>query len=231
MNKYIKHLAIIMDGNGRWAKAKKLSRSEGHKAGVIAVKNIVESCVRLKINYLTLYTFSNENWNRPKKETIFLIELLIKTLDKELELLINNKIKFNVLGNFNKLDMFTRRKLRKVEKRTADFTNMHLNLAISYSGREEIIFAINKILKKDMLSINEEDFSKYLYTSFLPDPDLLIRTGGEFRISNFLLWQIAYSELYFTKTLWPDFNSIELDKAINSFNKRERRFGKTSEQM
>ena len=227
-----KHIAIIMDGNGRWAKKRNKSRLYGHNAGVKSVKKIVKECVRLKVQFLTLYTFSNENWNRPNTEIIGLIRLLVSTLDKETRLLIDNNVKFNVFGNLNKLDLITKRKLKKVEKITTKNSRLNLNLAISYSGRDEIIYAVNQILKKNIKHINDElYFEKYLYTNNLPDPDLLIRTGNECRISNFLLWQIAYSELYFTETLWPDFNEESLQSALFDFNKRERRFGKISEQI
>jgi len=227
-----KHIAIIMDGNGRWAKKRNKPRLYGHKAGVKSVKKIVKECVRLKVQFLTLYTFSNENWNRPNTEIIGLLRLLVSTLEKETRLLIENNVKFNVFGNLNKLDLITKRKLKKVEKITIKNSKLNLNLAISYSGRDEIIYAVNQILKKNIKHINDQlSFKKYLYTNNLPDPDLLIRTGDECRISNFLLWQIAYSELYFTETLWPDFNEESLHSALFDFNKRERRFGKISEQI
>jgi len=231
MKKIPNHIAIIMDGNGRWAEKKGLKRIDGHKAGVKAVKKIVKYCAEINVNYLTLYTFSTENWNRPKKEIISLMNLLIQTLDNELALLQNNNIKFNVFGNLEKLNVFTKRKLKKVEEITKENSNLQLNLAISYSGRSEIILAINKILKNDIKKIDENTFYKYLLTNSIPNPDLLIRTGDEIRISNFLLWQIAYSELYFTKRLWPDFNKKIMEQILINFNKRERRFGKISEQI
>ena len=227
-----KHIAIIMDGNGRWAKQRNKNRIHGHIQGVKAVKKIVKECVRLNVKYLTLYTFSSENWNRPKTEIIRLLKLLVTTLEKETKLLIENNVKFNVFGSLNKLDLITRNKLKKLEKITNNNSKLNLNLAISYSGRKEIIYAINNLLKQNFKSIDQESiFTNYLYTHSLPDPDLLIRTGGEYRISNFLLWQIAYSELYFTETLWPDFDEKSLNHALIDFNKRERRFGKTSEQI
>ena len=231
MKKIPNHIAIIMDGNGRWAEKRGLKRIDGHKAGVKAVKKIVKYCAEINVNYLTLYTFSTENWNRPKKEIISLMNLLIQTLDNELALLQNNNIKFNVFGNLEKLNVFTKRKLKKVEEITKENSNLQLNLAISYSGRSEIILAINKILKNDIKKIDENTFYKYLLTNSIPNPDLLIRTGDEIRISNFLLWQIAYSELYFTKRLWPDFNKKIMEQILINFNKRERRFGKISEQI
>jgi len=227
-----KHIAIIMDGNGRWAKKRNKSRLDGHMSGVKAVKKIVKECVKLDVKFLTLYTFSSENWSRPKSEIIGLLKLLVTTLEEEQRLLIDNNVKFNVFGNLKKLDLFTRNKLKKVEKTTCKNSKLNLNLAISYSGRDEILYAINKILDQKIKSIDKESiFNNYLYTHKFPAPDLLIRTGGELRISNFLLWQIAYSELYFTETLWPDFDEDSLKLALKDFNNRERRFGKISEQI
>ena len=232
MTKKPNHIAIIMDGNGRWASQNNLQRVDGHKKGVETVKKITEHCAKLGIKYLTLYTFSNENWNRPKTEIIALMNLLVKTLKIEVDLLLNNNIKFDVLGDLNKLDVFTNRKLKEVMKKTNLNNGMQLSLAISYGSRQEIVHAINKIivLKKNK-KIDENLFNNYLYTSNIPDPDLLIRTGGEYRISNFLLWQIAYSEIYFSNLFWPDFNVKELDKAIFDYENRERRYGKISEQI
>jgi len=232
MTKKPNHIAIIMDGNGRWASQNNLQRVDGHKKGVETVKKITEHCAKLGIKYLTLYTFSNENWNRPKTEIIALMNLLVKTLKIEVDLLLNNNIKFDVLGDLNKLDVFTNRKLKEVMKKTNLNNGMQLSLAISYGSRQEIVHAINKIivLKKNK-KIDENLFNNYLYTSNIPDPDLLIRTGGEYRISNFLLWQIAYSEIYFSNLFWPDFNVKELDKAISDYENRERRYGKISEQL
>ena len=232
MNKKPNHIAIIMDGNGRWASKNNFKRVNGHKEGVESVKKITEHCAKLGIKYLTLYTFSNENWNRPKTEILALMNLLIKTLDLEINLLINNNIKFNVFGDLDKLDILTKRKLSEVINKTRLNSGMQLSLAISYGSRQEIIYAINKIIgSENHNKIDEKEFNKYLYTSNLPDPDLLIRTGGEYRISNFLLWQIAYSEIYFSKLFWPDFNVKELDKAIYDYSNRERRYGKISEQL
>ena len=225
------HIAIIMDGNGRWAYENNKKRVAGHKKGVETVKEITEHCVKLGIKYLTLYTFSNENWSRPKSEILALMNLLVKTLDIEINLLLNNNIKFNVFGDLNRLDIITKKKLNDVIKKTKLNSGLQLNLAISYGSRQEIVYAINRLLQSNMNSISEKDFSDCLYTSEFPDPDLLIRTGGEYRISNFLLWQIAYSEIYFSKLYWPDFNIKELDKAIFDYSNRERRYGKISEQL
>ena len=236
INKNIKkipnHLAIIMDGNGRWAKENNKKRIYGHQKGVESVKKIVEYCTKLKVKHLTLFTFSNENWKRPSSEILSLMKLLCKTLDREINLLLNNNIKLNVIGDKKKLDIFTRKKLKNAVENTKKNTGLNLNLAISYGSRQEIISAINEILKqKEINNIDEAYFSSFLYTSNFPDPDLLIRTGGDFRLSNFLLWQIAYTEIYFSNLFWPDFNEIELDKALLSFQKRERRYGKISEQL
>lgn len=225
------HIAIIMDGNGRWASDNNQKRVCGHKKGVEAVKEITEHCVKLDIKYLTLYTFSNENWSRPKSEILALMNLLVKTLDVEINMLLNNDIKFNVFGDLDKLDIITKKKLSEVISKTKLNSGLQLNLAISYGSRQEIVCAINKILNSDIREIDEKYFDNSLYTSKFPDPDLLIRTGGEYRISNFLLWQIAYSEIYFSKLYWPDFNIKELDKAICDYSSRERRYGKISEQL
>ena len=231
MKKIPNHLAIIMDGNGRWAKNNNLKRIDGHKIGVKAVKEIVKHCVKLKIKFLTLYTLSIENWDRPKSEVLSLIKLLILTLDKELSLLIDNKINFNVFGNLKRLDLITRKKINSVTKITKNNSKLYLNLAISYSARDEIVNASNVLIENKISNVKESDFKEYLYTNHIPDPDLLIRTGGEYRLSNFLLWQIAYTELYFTSILWPDFNIEALNKAIKEYQQRERRFGKISEQI
>ena len=220
-----------MDGNGRWAKKNDLQRIDGHRSGVKSVKKIVKHCVKLKIKYLTLYTLSKENFNRPKSEVLSLFKLLSTTLSKEKKILLDNGVNFSAIGDFNKLDILTYKKIKLLEKKTAKNSTLFLKLAINYSSRYEIISAVNKILETNENKIDEDCFNQYLLTSDLPDPDLLIRTGGEYRISNFLLWQIAYSELYFTEILWPDFNEKSLENAIDDFNKRERRFGRISEQI
>tara|TARA_B100000401_G_C52780298_1_gene707916 strand:- start:697 stop:1413 length:717 start_codon:yes stop_codon:yes gene_type:complete len=231
INNIPKHLAIIMDGNGRWAQKKDLKRIEGHKEGVKVVKEIVKHSVKLGIEYLTLYTLSKENFQRPVSEVLFLIRLFTKTLDDELNLLLDNNVKFNVIGDLTKIDKIALSKLKRVEKLTKNNSALILNLAISYSGRDEIVNSIKKISDSNYENIDEELVSNYLMTRRMPDPDLLIRTGGEYRISNFLLWQIAYTELYFTEILWPDFNYKDLDKAILNYTNRQRRFGKTSDQI
>ena len=220
-----------MDGNGRWAKNNNLQRSDGHREGVKSVKKIVKHCVKLNIKYLTLFTLSKENYNRPKSEVLSLFKLLSYTLNKEEKMLLDNGINFSAIGDLDDLDILTYKKIRSLEKKTVKNSTLYLKLAISYSSRYEIISAVNKILETNITKIDEDFFNQYLLTSNCPEPDLLIRTGGECRISNFLLWQIAYSELYFTDVLWPDFNEKLLDKAIFDFNKRERRFGKISEQI
>ena len=215
-----------MDGNGRWASKKGLSRTEGHKAGVESVRRVIKYCSKLKINYLTLFTFSQENWNRPQKEVLALMKLLISSLNKELNEMVKNNVKFKVIGNLEKVDMITRNRLKHAEDSTKNNDGLTLCLAISYSGRQEIVNAINKIIDSKINNIDENSLSEFLYTSNIPDPDLLIRTGDEHRISNFLLWQVAYTEIYFSKVFWPDFKEKDLDAAINDFKSRERRFGK-----
>ncbi|MBC8643122.1 MULTISPECIES: isoprenyl transferase [Flavobacterium] len=232
-----KHLAIIMDGNGRWAKQKGMLRAFGHENGTKAVRTTVETCAKLGIENLTLYAFSTENWNRPKLEVDTLMKLLINSLKNELKTLTENNIKLNTIGNFEKLPASAQKELSQVISKTKDNTRMTLTLALSYGSREEIVSAvksISSIVKNNIISIDAIDESiinQHLYTQNLPDVDLLIRTSGEHRISNFLLWQIAYAELYFTDVLWPDFREKDLYEAIISYQKRERRFGKTSEQI
>lgn len=231
------HLAIIMDGNGRWAKQKGLIRALGHESGTKSVRQTVESCAKLGIKNLTLYAFSTENWNRPKLEVDILMNLLIKSLKNELETLQKNKIRLNSIGNISLLPKSAQKELLEVINKTKDNHHMTLTLALSYGAREELVSAIKKIsdkVKNNIISsedIDETIINQHLYTHNLPDVDLLIRTSGEHRISNFLLWQIAYAELYFTDVLWPDFTEENLYEAIISYQKRERRFGKTSEQI
>lgn len=231
------HLAIIMDGNGRWAKQKGLIRAIGHENGTKSVRQTVESCAKLGIKNLTLYAFSTENWNRPKIEVDLLMNLLIKSLKSELKTLQENEIKLNSIGNLALLPKSAQKELLEVINKTKDNQRMTLTLALSYGAREELISAIKTIsdkVKNNIISsesIDETIINQHLYTHNLPDVDLLIRTSGEHRISNFLLWQIAYAELYFTDVLWPDFTEENLYEAIISYQKRERRFGKTSEQI
>ncbi len=232
-----KHLAIIMDGNGRWAKQKGLLRALGHESGTKSVKSIVETCAKLGIENLTLYAFSTENWNRPKLEVDTLMKLLVRSLKKELKTLQKNNIQLNSIGNLSKLPESILKELNDVINKTKDNTRMTLTLALSYGSREELLNVVKNIsykVKNNIISIDTIDESiinQHLYTHNLPDVDLLIRTSGEHRISNFLLWQIAYAELFFTDVLWPDFTDENLYEAIISYQKRERRFGKTSEQI
>jgi len=221
------HVAVIMDGNGRWAKKKGLERIEGHLKGAESARNIAECSARLGIKFLTLFTFSTENWKRPVTEINKLLDMLYKNLVEEKDILIKNDIKLKILGEMDKLPLKLRKKLVETEKMSNDFKRMQINLALNYGSRQEIISAVKKIIDDDISSksINEKMFEKYLYTKGCPDPELLIRTSGEFRISNFLLYQLAYSEIYFTKTYWPDFNEIEYFRAIIDFQNRKRRFG------
>jgi len=219
-----------MDGNGRWAESNNEKRISGHKKGVETVKIITEESVKIGIKYLTLYTFSNENWKRPKTEVIALMKLLVDSLNEHLLLLRENNIKLSVIGDMDKLDIITYNKLKSVMDETKKNNGMVLNLAISYGGRQEIIFAVNKILENENVkNINEKKFNEYLYTSNIPDPDFLIRTGGDSRISNFLLWQIAYAEIYFSNKFWPEFSKEDLKKAIKNYQNRERRYGKIAQ--
>ena len=236
-NNLPKHLAIIMDGNGRWAKNQGMLRVFGHEKGTKSVKQTVENCAKLGIDFLTLYAFSTENWNRPKIEVDTLMKLLVSSLKKELKTLQSNNIKLNAIGNLDNLPTGVRKELTEVIEKTQANTRMTLTLALSYGARDEIINAVKIIsekVKNNIISadaIEESIINQHLYTQNMPDVDLVIRTSGEHRISNFLLWQIAYAEFYFTDVLWPDFNEEELHKALLSYQKRERRFGKTSEQI
>lgn len=236
-NNLPKHLAIIMDGNGRWAKKHGLFRTLGHESGTKSVKKIIEACSNLGIENLTLYAFSTENWNRPKIEVEALMKVLVNSLIKELPTLEKNNIKLNAIGNLEKLPVKAQKELQDVINKTAGNNKLVLTLALSYGSREELVNAVKNIsdkVKNNIISVDKIDDSvinEHLYTHNLPDVDLLIRTSGEHRISNFLLWQIAYAELYFTDILWPDFKESDLYEAILSYQKRERRFGKTSEQI
>ncbi len=218
-----------MDGNGRWANERGKSRIDGHKKGVDVVREVIKYSIEYKIKYLTLFTFSSENWNRPKKEILNLMNLLVSSLDLETQSLIKNDVKLTVIGDLSSLDSITRSSLNKVVDLTKNNKTITLVLAISYGGRQEIINAINKILLSDNKKITLDMFSSFLYTKDIPDPDLLIRTGKEKRISNFLLWQTSYTEIYFSDLYWPDFNKKEMDKALLFFNKCERKFGKIND--
>ena len=231
------HIAIIMDGNGRWAKQKGLIRILGHESGTKAVRETVEACAEFGIKHLTLYAFSTENWNRPKLEVQTLMKLLVKSLKKEIKTLQENKIKLTAIGCLKDLPEKAYKELEFVIEKTKNNTHMTLNLALSYGSREELVNVVKELsvkVKNNIISaesIDESIINKHLYTQNLPDVDLLIRTSGEQRISNFLLWQIAYAELYFTDIFWPDFKKENLVEAIVDYQNRERRFGKTSEQL
>jgi len=227
------HIAITMDGNGRWAKTKGKFRVFGHKNGVKAVRDTVEGAAEIGIKYLTLYAFSTENWSRPKKEVDALMSLLVSTIHKETKTLMDNNIRLESIGNRSELPERCQRELQEAIDKTKNNDGTTLILALSYSSRSEIINAVKQIVTEKVSSedINEELFSQYLSTKGVPNPELLIRTSGEQRISNFLLWQIAYSELYFTDVLWPDFRREDLFEAIYKYQNRERSFGKTSEQL
>ena len=223
------HIAIIMDGNGRWANERGKERSYGHQAGVEAVRRITSECTRLGVKYLTLYTFSTENWGRPADEVAALMGLVLSSLEDEI--FMTNNVRFRVIGDVKRLPDAVQQKLRETEEHTAKNDAMTMVVALSYSSRWEITEAVKQIVSEGQQDITEETISQHLTTSFMPDPDLLIRTGGELRISNYLLWQIAYSELYFCDTYWPDFDEAELHKAIESYQQRQRRFGKTEAQV
>ena len=232
-----RHIAIIMDGNGRWAKERGLPRIAGHREGINSVREITKICGEIGVKYLTLYTFSTENWSRPKTEVKALMTLLLSTIKKEIKELHKNDVKFSTIGDISILPKGTVKGIKEGEKLTFNNSGLNLILALNYGSRQEIISAVNNIVydvKKGSLdsnSIDENIFSSYLDTNNCPDPDLLIRTSGELRISNFLLWQSAYTEMYLTNTYWPSFRENELFAAIFDFQNRERRFGKTSEQL
>ena len=231
------HIAIIMDGNGRWAKAQGKHRIFGHKNGVKAVREVTEGCAEIGVKHLTLYAFSTENWNRPKMEVSALMELLFLTMGKEIKTLQKNNIRLNAIGHLHNLPESNRKALTEIMEATKNNTRMTLTLALSYGSREELSEATKKIAidykegKISLEDINQEKIAEHLYTKNIPDPELMIRTSGEHRISNFLLWQLAYTELYFTEKFWPEFSKNDLYQAIYDFQNRERRFGMTSEQI
>lgn len=237
LNSLPKHVAIIMDGNGRWAKKQGLLRALGHQKGTKAVRDVVEGCAEIGVPNLTLYAFSTENWNRPKLEVETLMKLLVSSLKKEIKTLQDNNIRLNAIGSLQTLPESVRKELLEVIEKTSNNTRMTLTLALSYGSREELVRAMYEIgvkLERGEISLKDIDESvinEHLYTRKIPDVDLLIRTSGEQRISNFLLWQIAYAELYFTEILWPDYRRQDLFEAIYNYQNRERRFGKTSEQL
>ena len=232
-----KHIAIIMDGNGRWAKERGKSRTFGHREGVNSVRDIVKACGELKIKYLTLYTFSSENWLRPKEEVTTLMRLLVHALKKETKDLNKNNVRLNVIGDITTFPRIVQIELKESIEKLKDNTGLTLTLALSYSGRWDIVQAVKHIIKDIELKkikpedISQETFSKYISTKNIPDPDLLIRTSGEFRISNFLLWQLAYTEIYISQLCWPEFRRQHLYEAIRNYQRRERRFGMVSEQL
>lgn len=231
------HIAIIMDGNGRWAKKNNKTRLEGHKIGVQSVKKIIQKSLDLKINKLTLYTFSKDNWNRPKKEITGLMKLFSQTIKNEFDNLNKNGVRISFIGDFSGFSKTMLDLIRHASNKTSNNISLKLNIALGYSSREEIIYATKKIVSKiidkqlDINDIDERVFSQNLYDFNFSEPDLLIRTGGESRVSNFMLWQIAYSEIFFTKKYWPDFNEVDFLYAIDDYKSRERRYGKISEQI
>ncbi len=235
MNRIPQHIAIIMDGNGRWATERGKERSYGHQAGVDAVRRITSECTRLGVKFLTLYTFSTENWNRPADEVAALMGLVLTSLEDEI--FMKNNVRFRVVGDRSRIPEMVNKKLAETEAHTAGNSAMTMVVALSYSSRLELTRVAQQIAqevkdgKLDVNDINEDTVDKRLWTNFMPDPELLIRTGGELRISNYLLWQIAYSELYFCDTYWPDFSEEDLHKAIVSYQNRQRRFGKTEAQV
>lgn len=231
------HIAIIMDGNGRWARNRFMPRVAGHRQGVETVRGVIKACIERNVSYLTVFAFSSENWRRPSDEISFLIQLFANALEQEVTKLHENGICFKVIGDLSKFDSGIVQAIQRGEQLTAQNTRLVFTVAANYGGRWDIMQAFRKMMiQSDELSLKslnfeEENLSQYLALSYAPEPDLFIRTGGECRISNFLLWQLAYTELYFTDTLWPDFDENELDRAIQSYQKRERRFGRTSEQL
>jgi undecaprenyl diphosphate synthase len=227
-----RHVAIIMDGNGRWAKRRFLPRVAGHRRGVETVREVVKACIERGIEYLTLFAFSSENWRRPPEEVSFLMQLFLRSLEQEVEKLDSNGIRFKVVGDLSAFDPRIREHVNRGEALTADNTQLTLTIAANYGGRWDMLQAANRCRLEDPAApITEERLARFLSMGYAPEPDLFIRTGGEMRVSNFLLWQLAYSELYFTEALWPDFGAAALDEAIASYQRRERRFGRTSEQL
>ena len=229
-----RHVAVIMDGNGRWAKKRFLPRVAGHVKGVELLREMVRACLERGVQYLTLFAFSSENWRRPQDEVTLLMQLFVKALEQEVEKLDRNGVRLRVIGDLAPFEPRLRELISQAEEKTAGNTRLDLTIAANYGGRWDISQAVNQMLAaqpEKRAGWNEGDLEPHLSMSFAPEPDLFIRTGGEERISNFLLWQLAYTELYFTPTLWPDFDTTEFDKAIISYQKRERRFGRTSEQL
>jgi undecaprenyl diphosphate synthase len=230
-NRIPQHIAIIMDGNGRWAKKRGLPRFVGHRRGVESLRSILKGCAEIGVKYLTVYAFSTENWNRPQEEIDFLMKLLSKSIHKEMKDLMRNNVKVNFLGKVSHLSPPLYKEMKNAMKETGKNQGITLNIMVNYGARAEIVDAVKDIVKKGNKNISEETISQHLYTKGVPDPDLLIRTASEMRLSNFLLWQIAYTELYVTAVLWPDFGKEELIAAIEEYQKRVRKFGKTDEQI
>ena len=220
----LRHVAIIMDGNGRWGLKKNKTRNYGHLRGIKTVEKIIKASLKKKIKFLTLFTFSTENWRRPRKEINFLFKLLEQYIDKELNKLIEQNIKIKIIGNLNKIPSNLKKKLKKVEVLTKKNFNLQINIALNYGSRQEIVITLKKLVNK-MSQINEQIISQHLYTKNIPDPDILIRTGNTNRLSNFLLWQLQYSEIFFEKKLWPDFNQRDFYKILEKYNKTKRNFG------
>jgi undecaprenyl diphosphate synthase len=229
-----RHVAIILDGNGRWAKQRYLPRAAGHRRGLKAVRLIVRACIERGVDFLTLFAFSSENWRRPEEEVSFLMELFVMALEQEIGRLHKNGVRFKVIGDLSRFQPKLRRLVREAVARTANNKKLTLSIAANYGGRWDVLQAANRMLRERpelATGFGEADLAPYLALNYAPEPDLFIRTGGEQRISNFVLWQLAYTELYFTDTLWPDFDAAALDRAIISYQQRERRFGRTSEQL
>lgn len=227
------HIAIIMDGNGRWATKRFLPRVAGHVKGVDAVRGIVEACIKRDIKYLTLFAFSSENWRRPAEEVSLLMRLFVTALEKEVKKMHDNNIRLKIVGDLSRFDLSLQEAIVQAERLTASNTRLTVTICANYGGRWDILQAVNKLTSagRDQGQITEEMLSSQLSMAYAPEPDLFVRTGGETRISNFLLWQLAYTELFFTDTFWPDFNAKSLDEAISSYQSRERRFGRTSAQV
>jgi undecaprenyl diphosphate synthase len=229
-----RHIAVIMDGNGRWAKQRFLPRVAGHRRGIEAVRTVVRACVERGVDYLTLFAFSSENWRRPAEEVSFLMQLFVIALEQEIGKLHENGVRFRAIGDLSRFEPEFRRLVGEAEALTAGNQQLTLTIAVNYGGRWDVVQAVNRLLRDHpglAGGLSERDLAPYLALNYAPEPDLFIRTGGEQRISNFVLWQLAYTELYFTDTLWPDFDAAALDRAIISYQQRERRFGRTSEQL
>lgn len=232
-----RHIAIIMDGNGRWARKRFMPRVAGHRQGVETVRGVIKACIERNVSYLTVFAFSSENWRRPMEEVSFLMQLFASALEQEVNKLHENGICFKVVGDLSKFDAGIVQAIHRGEQLTAQNTRLIFTVAANYGGRWDIMQAVRKMMAQsnalslESFDFKEEDLSRYLALNYAPEPDLFIRTGGECRVSNFLLWQMAYTEFYFTDALWPDFDTQELDRAIQSYQKRERRFGRTSEQL